>query len=726
MSLLLLLHSNGVSSLASKSITISAPSGYAVHNVTDISQAGSVTCLYYGLSPTVAVGDQFLFDNSSGVAIGSTGIPSIGGFDFYHFDDSSETWSAVQHFTDYGVLTKTLGAATLSATGSIAVAGAASVALGAVTISAAGSIGIAGASTVTLGGATLSADGSVTGALASKSITISAPSGYAIHNVSDISQAGSTTCLYYGLSPTVAVGDQFLFANGNGVTIDSQGIYSVGGFGFYHFDDSSESWGSIQYLTDFGALSKTLGGVTLSADGSSANTGTLSKTLGAVTITAAGSIGASGTLSQSLGAISITADGTLGLITLASKAITVSPPAGYAVHNVTDISQASDQGTLYYGQSPAVAVGDQILFQSTTTTYGWSVSVDTQGFVTVSSSGDERSDSFGYYAYDATDETWGTAGTWTIAAPWKLNVTLGAVTLSAAATHPVTGSLSQSLGGITLSATGSVAVVGALTQSVSVSLSAAGSVPVVGALSKTLGAVSISATGVLPIIGRIDSSLGAITLSAAASNGVVGTLSKTIGAVTVTASGSVGVAGALSKTLGGVTLTAGGTNAVGTRTGDLSVSLGAVSITASGSVGRVADASVSLGAVTVSADATIGNAGALSQSIGGITLSATGRAEVLGVLNRDLGEVTLSAGATTGSWDLNKTLGAVTLSASGSLTVGGSATITLGLLTLVADNGDLQPRPGYRENTAPSRSSQMIGRGMAQTMKAGKVRRMAS
>ncbi len=103
-----------------------------------------------------------------------------------------------------------------------------------------------------------------------------------------------------------------------------------------------------------------------------------------------------------------------GGVQLATLAGTINPSSGLTVHNVSDISQAADTGCIYYSQSPSVAVGDQILFDSTTASNGWAVTIDSEGFVTIDSGGSESQDSFAYYVFDATDESWGTVGTWTI------------------------------------------------------------------------------------------------------------------------------------------------------------------------------------------------------------------------------------------------------------------------------------------------------------------------
>ena len=91
---------------------------------------------------------------------------------------------------------------------------------------------------------------------------------------------------------------------------------------------------------------------------------------------------------------------------------TIGVSAGYAVHDVTDISRASEAGCEYNGQSPAVAVGDQSTYETTTALYGWDTDIDTQGIVSADSGGDNRTDSFAYDLFDGTDETWGAAEDW--------------------------------------------------------------------------------------------------------------------------------------------------------------------------------------------------------------------------------------------------------------------------------------------------------------------------
>lgn len=92
-----------------------------------------------------------------------------------------------------------------------------------------------------------------------------------------------------------------------------------------------------------------------------------------------------------------------GSVSVATLAVALGAPSGWQVHDVTDISQAADEGCLYYGLSPAVAVGDQILLSDT-------VTIDSQGFLEFP----PGVTSINYYVFDETDDTWGTMGTFSV------------------------------------------------------------------------------------------------------------------------------------------------------------------------------------------------------------------------------------------------------------------------------------------------------------------------
>lgn len=80
---------------------------------------------------------------------------------------------------------------------------------------------------------------------------------------------------------------------------------------------------------------------------------------------------------------------------------TLNPPTGYNYHVVTDVSEASNTYCIYNGQSPAIAVGDQILYDNSEF-----VVINNKGFPSLSN----NKTSFVYYIWDSSDETWGVAG----------------------------------------------------------------------------------------------------------------------------------------------------------------------------------------------------------------------------------------------------------------------------------------------------------------------------
>jgi hypothetical protein len=186
----------------------------------------------------------------------------------------------------------------------------------------------------------------------------------------------------------------------------------------------------------------------------------------------------------------------------------------------------------------------------------------------------------------ANDLTWqqaqGTTG--------SLAVTLGALTLAAAATLGVSGSTTTSLGAATVASSGVVSVA--------------------GSTSSTLGAASVTSTGTAGVIGSASTALGAAGLSAAGTTSVTGAASATLGPATLAGTGSVGnspITGALSVVLGSVSTSAtcaigvtgtsntplGASTALGegwaTVTGTAAGQLAPASLTASGAVATVGE-----------------------------------------------------------------------------------------------------------------------------------------
>ena len=101
---------------------------------------------------------------------------------------------------------------------------------------------------------------------------------------------------------------------------------------------------------------------------------------------------------------------------VATKIVSFQPPLTKTVHNVTDVSQASNVGSIYYGQSPAITVNDQLVYDANSTS-NYSVFFDSQGYITIDSLDTDANDSFTYSVYESSSQVWGTEGTITFLGP---------------------------------------------------------------------------------------------------------------------------------------------------------------------------------------------------------------------------------------------------------------------------------------------------------------------
>jgi len=90
----------------------------------------------------------------------------------------------------------------------------------------------------------------------------------------------------------------------------------------------------------------------------------------------------------------------------------------YGQHDVINVSQNTNSNTIYFAQIPAVKVGDKIAHDSITKTYGWGATIDSNGFVSVSSTYSTQSDNLSYRIYSTEFQEWSTPGTVTIQSPY--------------------------------------------------------------------------------------------------------------------------------------------------------------------------------------------------------------------------------------------------------------------------------------------------------------------
>lgn len=260
-------------------------------------------------------------------------------------------------------------------------------------------------------------------------------------------------------------------------------------------------------------------------------------------------------------------------------------------------------------------------------------------------------------------------------------ITLGAVTLASTARLAIRGTATPTLGAATLTATGSVAFTGIAGQAAitlgATTLSSAAVLPIKGAASVTLGAVALTSAAVLPIKGAASVTLGATTLASAAVLPLKATSAVTLGAVTLTSTAvlPLGPGGQASITLGAVTLTS---TAVLPIKGTASITLGATTLTSAGVLPLKGTASVTLGTTTLTSAAVVPIKGTASATLGVTTLTSAARLAIKGAASVTLGGVGLVA---TGAPPLAGLVGQVT--------------ITLGQVTLFANNAVVIPMPRH-------------------------------
>lgn len=218
------------------------------------------------------------------------------------------------------------------------------------------------------------------------------------------------------------------------------------------------------------------------------------------------------------------------------------------------------------------------------------------------------------------------------------DITLGAITLSAATAVEVIASSSQTLGAISLASAANVEVGAAFAATLAQTLSAAGTVEVQAALTQTTGA-TLSADAAVEVTASASNTLGAITLSATGNVPAAADFSATL-ALTGSSSGTIEVQAALTAS---TSATLSSTAAVEVQA-DFSSTVG-LTLSAAGTVGSNpanADADLTLGAVTLTSAAQVEVNAAFTATVEQ-TLASTGAVEVQAALTQSLALTLTSA-----------------------------------------------------------------------------------
>ena len=262
-----------------------------------------------------------------------------------------------------------------------------------------------------------------------------------------------------------------------------------------------------------------------------------------------------------------------------------------------------------------------------------------------------------------------------------LSYTLGSLTSSADATHPVVGDEASTLGTLTSSSGATHPVVGDSSNTLgTLTSSADASHPVVGDASNTLGTLTSSSDATHPVIGTVSSTLGTLTSSSDASHPVVADASNTLGTLTPSSGATHPVVGDESSTLGTLTSSSDASHPV---IADASNTLGTLTCVAS--IGQIisGDLSSTLGTLTSSSTTLVIVTGDESKTLGTLTSNSSALVIVTGDESSTLGTLTVSSGATHPVVaDDSSTLGSLTSTASYSFPVLGDLSKSLGSLSL--------------------------------------------
>lgn len=309
--------------------------------------------------------------------------------------------------------------------------------------------------------------------LATKAITLVVPAGYALHTVTTWSSGKSSdpTSVYYGR--TLANADQVIYkttteVNGYTVSVDADGYVSLTGgsnsdnFKFRHYSSSAWTaellWYKVPNITCAASVTVSASGTAefpagalefyATVDAAATATAALEAvgstfaaavdvsavatppTLGdaPAEFAAAVNVSASASLDYSItldAAATATASATAATPTFTwTLGFSIAAPAGWALHTVSSTAQQGNLQCIYFGQT--VAIGNQVLYKTSSENLGYAVSVDSDGLVALDGVG---ADDVKFRIYNGS--SW--SAELTFAGPRTLPVAAGVVTVTAGA-----------------------------------------------------------------------------------------------------------------------------------------------------------------------------------------------------------------------------------------------------------------------------------------------------
>jgi len=488
--------------------------------------------------------------------------------------------------------------------------GTASITLGTATTTAAGSVAIKGSSTTTLDQLTLSGAGNVP-RTATASVTFDA---LTLSGAGNVPRTGSASVTFDALT---------LSASGTGV-VNTNGTASVtlGAL-------TGSGAGNVPIV---GTANPTLGALTTSAGGVVPIVGTANPTLGALTVSASGGGARTGSGAITLDPLTVSASGTVPVV-LTPPSIRAGWSKGADAGNTTSTIVTLDPSAFNDGDTVWIAIvsdaGSQVFTAPARFTALYS-NVNVSGSTATLAVFYQRNISKALESFDGTNYTFAVGVATSERQSWICFATTGDGTIDVQGTTATGSSTAATIPTLTTTANadlvlGIVATDGTTTPHTSTGAYtkldesagvSAGSISIWYQTKSTAGAVAADTVNIVneqwagvsfalapSLGGRASITLGALTTSATGTMAIHGSAAITLDPVITTSAGTVPRTGSAAITLDPVTV-----NSSPQRTGSAAITLGSATVaaTGSGTAPRTGTAAITLGAMTTSATGSLG------------------------------------------------------------------------------------------------------------------------
>lgn len=314
---------------------------------------------------------------------------------------------------------------------------------------------------------------------------------------------------------------------------------------------------------DSGVLFKSIGTISIDADGTLSIDGTTDETIANFTLDADGEVNITGSTNETIGSITLESDADVEI-------------SGSLFESIGDFTIDGDSELVVDG-SLSESIGDiglefsgQLSIEGSTTESIGTITIESDADLYISG---QLSESIG----DITVSSEGTS-----AGGATLEQTIGQIVLDADATLELDASLNESIGDITLESDADLFIFGAVSEAIgNITLdSSAGNVNT-GTLQSFIGDITIDLESELEIAAILSTSIGAIQASVIAQLDITATVTNTIQPIQLESDAGLSIDGELESSIGQISVSFAGTSET-ERTGQLNKTLQAIVLSSAG------------------------------------------------------------------------------------------------------------------------------------------------